>query len=38
MERPAYALVFFVSMHTMYHDAQLNFIQCLAGDGQMHWK
>jgi hypothetical protein len=37
-ERPAYALVFFTSMHTMYHDAQLNYIQCLAGDSTMHWK
>jgi len=36
-ERPAYALVQFASMHTMYHDAQLNFIQSLSGDATMHW-
>jgi len=36
-ERPAYALVQFASMHTMYHDAQLNFIQSLSGDSKMHW-
>lgn len=23
--------------HILYHDAQLNFIQSLDGDGQMHW-
>jgi len=36
-EEPAYGMVNFASMHTMYHDAQLNFIQSLAGDGAMHW-
>lgn len=36
-ERPAYAIVNFAAMHTMYHDAQLNFIQCLGGDSSMHW-
>jgi hypothetical protein len=36
-ERPAFALVQFASMHTMYHDAQLNFIQSLSGDLAMHW-
>ncbi len=36
-ERPAFALAQFASMHTMYHDAQLNFIQSLCGDLKMHW-
>jgi hypothetical protein len=36
-ERPAFALTNFASMHTMYHDAQLNFIQSLHGDLDMHW-
>ena len=25
------------SRHMMHHDAQLNYIQCLLGDGAMHW-
>lgn len=37
-ERPAFSLAQFASMHTMYHDAQLNFIQSLSGDLDMHWK
>jgi DinB family protein len=36
-ERPAHALASFAAMHTMYHDAQLNFIQSLQGDLEMHW-
>jgi hypothetical protein len=36
-EEPAYAMVNFASMHAMYHDAQLNFIQSLCGDVAMHW-
>ena len=36
-ERPAYALVNFGGMHTMYHDAQLNFIQAISGDTEVHW-
>jgi hypothetical protein len=36
-QEPAYAMVSFCAMHTMYHDAQLNFVQSLAGDGGMHW-
>lgn len=36
-ERPAFALANFAAMHTMYHDAQLNFVQSLAGDLAMHW-
>jgi len=36
-QEPAYAMVSFAAMHTMYHDAQLNFIQSLDGDGEVHW-
>ena len=36
-EEPAYTFVSFATMHTMYHDAQLNFIQSLAGDLKVHW-
>lgn len=36
-ERPAFALAYFAGMHTMYHDAQLNYIQSLSGDLAMHW-
>lgn len=35
--RPIYALATFAAMHTMYHDAQLNFIQSLNGDLKLHW-
>ena len=24
-------------MHMMYHDGQLNYIQCLNGDSEIHW-
>jgi hypothetical protein len=30
-------LAYFMSMHNTYHDAQLNYIQALHGDDQMHW-
>jgi hypothetical protein len=33
-----YDLVRFTAYHTGYHDAQLNYIQSLADDGEMHWK
>jgi hypothetical protein len=36
-DRPIYSVLGFVTMHTAYHDAQLNFIQSLAGDLSMHW-
>ena len=36
-ERPAFALLNFAAMHTMYHDAQINFVQSLQGDDKMHW-
>lgn len=36
-ERPAFVLANFAALHTMYHDAQLNFIQSLSGDLAVHW-
>ncbi len=36
-EKPSHTMVTFAAMHTMYHDAQLNFIQSLAGDSSVHW-
>lgn len=33
-----YDLVRFTAYHMGYHDAQLNYIQALADDGEMHWK
>lgn len=30
-------LVGFTATHITYHDAQLNFIQSLKGDSEMHW-
>jgi len=36
-EEPAFALAEFASLHIMYHDAQLNFIQALNGDLAVHW-
>jgi len=36
-EEPAFAMANFAAMHTMYHDAQLNFIQSINGDLGMHW-
>lgn len=30
-------LVGWVGLHTMYHDGQINFIQTLHGDCEMHW-
>lgn len=32
-----YALANIAANHIMYHDAQLNFIQSLHGDAEMHW-
>lgn len=32
-----FALAELPASHMMYHDGQLNYIQTLHGDGQMHW-
>jgi len=34
---PAYQRINFATMHTMYHDAQLNYIQSMVGDLAVHW-
>jgi hypothetical protein len=36
-EMTKYAMAQLVSNHILYHDAQLNYIQSLNGDDQMHW-
>ena len=36
--RPIYQIVIGAAKHTFYHDAQLNFIQELTGDMEVHWK
>lgn len=36
--RPIYQLVIGAAKHTFYHDAQLNFIQQLTGDMEIHWE
>ncbi len=35
--KEAYQMAYFAGMHVMYHDAQLNQIQGLLGDTEMHW-
>lgn len=37
-QHPNPILALRVSLHTMYHDAQLNFLQTLRGDTSQHWK
>ncbi len=32
-----FRIVCFLAMHVNYHDGQLNYIQSLAGDGEVHW-
>ncbi|MBI3720928.1 MAG: hypothetical protein HY248_00115 [Fimbriimonas ginsengisoli] len=34
---PAYQMLLFASLHTSYHDAQLNYIQSMSGDMTVHW-
>jgi hypothetical protein len=36
--RPIYQIVIGAAKHTFYHDAQLNFMQQLTGDMDVHWK
>lgn len=36
-EMPLIMIAHVVSSHIWYHDAQLNYIQCLLGDGAFHW-
>ncbi|MEQ1932458.1 MAG: DinB family protein [Fimbriimonadaceae bacterium] len=32
-----FELANFMAIHMTYHDGQLNFIQAMAGDGEVHW-
>ncbi|WP_158409140.1 DinB family protein [Fimbriimonas ginsengisoli] len=34
---PAYRLAYYAASHMNYHDGQINYIQSLYGDGEMHW-
>lgn len=36
-ERTRFERFQFAAMHTMYHCAQLNYIQSMLGDSKMHW-
>lgn len=36
-ETTAIDLVHMAAYHAGYHDAQLNFIQAMSGDGEVHW-
>ncbi len=38
MEMPAEAVIFLPGTHMNYHNGQLNFIQALLGDAEMHWE
>lgn len=35
--RPIYQVVIGAAKHTFYHDAQLNFMQEMSGDMEVHW-
>lgn len=37
MDTPIYMLVMIATSHIWYHDGQLNYIQALNGDGEVHW-
>lgn len=37
MEAPLYSFAEIAASHLWYHDGQLNYIQCLLGDGAYHW-
>lgn len=37
-ELPLIMLAHVASSHLWYHDGQLNYIQCLLGDGGYHWQ
>ncbi len=33
----AYALAHLTATHIMYHDGQINYVQAINGDAEMHW-
>jgi len=37
MEMPLFSFAEIAASHLWYHDGQLNYIQCLLGDGAYHW-
>lgn len=37
MESTLYGFAQIAASHIWYHDGQLNYIQCLLGDGDYHW-
>ena len=37
MESTLYGIAQITASHLWYHDGQLNYIQCLLGDDQVHW-
>lgn len=37
METPVFTLAHIAVSHIWYHDGQLNYIQALNGDGEVHW-
>lgn len=32
------AMASLIATHAVYHDAQLNYLQAISGDGDMHWE
>jgi len=37
MPTPLFMIAQIAASHIWYHDGQLNYIQCLHGDGKVHW-
>jgi hypothetical protein len=37
MDAPLYSFAQMAISHLWYHDGQLNYVQCLLGDGDYHW-
>lgn len=37
MEMPLFMVAQIAVNHLWYHDGQVNYVQCLYGDGQVHW-
>ena len=35
--KSVFSMAHFCAMHIMYHDAQLNYLQAMNGDSEMHW-
>lgn len=37
MVMPLFMIATIAVSHVWYHDGQLNYVQCLLGDGEVHW-